>query len=80
MKKLAMRIDELIERKARIDGRPIRIKDVHEGAGITRKTLNSYRRGNSDPTLRNITALCNYFDCDTTDLLVWVDVDPAESA
>lgn len=80
MKKLTMRVDELIERKAIIDKRHIRIKDVEAGTGISARTLYGYRNGLQQPTLDSIEALCLYFDVEPNDLLIWVDVDDPESA
>jgi DNA-binding Xre family transcriptional regulator len=76
MRKLKIRLDELIKEKEQEWGRPIRQFEIAEQIQIPASTLSRYVNGLLTRYDREILEkLMNYFDCDISDILV-VEHDP----
>lgn len=70
---IIFRLRELIEAKAARDGRKITMQDVSDETGVNRTSLAKmanpkYRHSTTTATIE---ILCDYFDCDISDLMVY---------
>lgn len=73
---LRFKIKELIAKKEFAENRRITIGQVAEAAGIHRMTLSKLinQRGYNTGT-ENIDRLCDYFECDVTDVIEYIPTD-----
>lgn len=70
MAQLIIRLPELMEEWERKHGVKLTITDIHRATGISRDALTRlYKRETSLFAKSVIEDLCQFFDCDTNDLL-----------
>ncbi|CAA0094054.1 Uncharacterised protein [Zhongshania aliphaticivorans] len=68
---IRVRLKEMLADKEFREGKSATMVDVSEATGIHRATLSKIGKNRGyNPTLDIIDRLCDYFDCDITDLLV----------
>ena len=62
----------LLAQKESNDGRNYTYEDIYQLTGISPNTLTSYAKGRvSRYDAKTLTALCDWLDCDLSDLLVY---------
>ena len=70
---IIFRLKELIEAKAAWEGRKITMQDVSDETGVNRTSLikmanPKYRHSTTTATIE---ILCDYFECDISDLMIY---------
>jgi putative transcriptional regulator len=71
---IRVKLKEALAEKEFREGASITMKDVSEATGIHPVTLSKIAKNRGyNPTLELIDKLCEYFDCELTDLLVRVN-------
>lgn len=71
MARILINLDKMIAQKVIATGKPVTLKEVSEGTGISENRLVSFRKQRASAVkLDSLVALCLYFDCQPGDLLV----------
>lgn len=74
MSRIVLRIKELIAEKSARDGVELTATDVARAVGVSHNTILAYMRGQAEqPSLKVLSKLVAYFECDPGDLFKKVD-------
>lgn len=69
--KVTLRVKEQIELKGEAEGRTISAYEIAKALGVSHNTIRAYLRNEvQQPSLQLLGKLCEYLDCDISDLMV----------